>query len=107
MRNELLAPRLLGIYETVLTASTSACELSVAVDHAAAVAQTPEERRLAYDDSPEHLDLLLSGLIGIYQGRLAGKNRIYQTIPTGNCPLRIGYIKLFLIWTGCKGSSNL
>ena len=80
LRNELLAPRLLGIYETVLTASTSACELSVAVDHAAAVAQTPEERRLAYDDSPEHLDLLLSGLIGLSHGQLSVKNRIYQTI---------------------------
>ncbi|MGD1867577.1 MAG: AAA-like domain-containing protein [Phormidesmis sp.] len=80
LRNELLAPRLLGIYETILTASTPCCDLPVATNQSEAISQTEEERRLAYDDSPEHLDLLLSGLIGIYQGRLAVKNRIYQTI---------------------------
>ncbi|MEM9148992.1 MAG: AAA-like domain-containing protein, partial [Cyanobacteria bacterium P01_F01_bin.3] len=64
LRNELSAPRLLGIYETILTASAPCCDLPVAANQTAAIAQTVEERSLVYDDSPEHLDLLLSGLIG-------------------------------------------
>jgi len=83
LRNELLAPRLLGIYETILTtsgsASNPASDPAVAASPAAP-SEILDTRHLAYDDSPEHLDLLLSGLIGLYHGRLAVKNRIYQTI---------------------------
>ena len=52
----------------------------MATNQAAAHSQPPEVRHLVYDDSPEHLDLLLSGILGLYQGRLAVKNRIYQAI---------------------------
>ena len=80
LRNELQAPRLLGIYESVLTRSMALCDIPVATSEQAVLAQSDEVRSLAYDDSPEHIDLLLSGLIGVYQGRLAVKNRIYETI---------------------------
>lgn len=80
LRKELQAPRLLGIYQTILTSNLPTCEIAVAANSQAAIAQTEEERRLTYDDSPEHLELLLSGLIGLYQGRLAVKSRIYEVI---------------------------
>ncbi|MEL6262222.1 MAG: AAA-like domain-containing protein [Cyanobacteria bacterium J06626_6] len=80
LRKELQAPRLLGIYQTVLTASLPLCEIPIATTKEQVLAQTPEERRLAYDDSMEHLELLLSGLIGLERGRLRVKNRIYETI---------------------------
>lgn len=80
LRQELKAPRLIGIYQSILQASVPLCDISVAVDRASAATQTADERRLAYDDSAEHLELLLSGLIGIYRGRLGVKNRIYETI---------------------------
>ncbi|MEL6552487.1 MAG: AAA-like domain-containing protein [Cyanobacteria bacterium J06621_11] len=80
LRNELQAPRLLGIYESVLTRSLPLCDIPTATSQQAVAAQSEEVRSLAYDDSPEQFDLLLSGLIGLYQGRLAVKNRIYETI---------------------------
>ncbi|MEL6853792.1 MAG: AAA-like domain-containing protein [Cyanobacteria bacterium J06607_13] len=85
LRKELQAPRLLGIYQTILTASLPHCEMPnheipIATNQAEVLAQTPEERRLVYDDSMEHLELLLSGLIGLDRGRLRVKNRIYETI---------------------------
>ncbi|MEL6937974.1 MAG: AAA-like domain-containing protein [Cyanobacteria bacterium J06598_1] len=80
LRNELKAPRLLGIYETVLNSSLPLCEIPVVANQQAASAQTEEVRSLAYDDSPEHFELLLSGLLGLYQGRLAVKNRVYETV---------------------------
>lgn len=80
LRDELQAPRLLGIYESVLNASVPLCDLPVVDNHETAQAQSTEMRQLVYDDSPEHLDLLLSGLLGLYQGKLEIKNRIYETI---------------------------
>lgn len=80
LRQELQAPRLLGIYQTILASTVPLCDISVAANSQDVMQQSEEERRLAYDDSPEHLELLLSGLIGLYQGRLAVKNRIYETI---------------------------
>ncbi|MEL6354934.1 MAG: AAA-like domain-containing protein, partial [Cyanobacteria bacterium J06627_28] len=80
LRQELQAPRLLGIYQTILASNIPLCEISIAANQQDANRQTEEERRLTYDDSPEHLELLLSGVIGLYQGRLAVKNRIYETI---------------------------
>ncbi|MGD1896938.1 MAG: AAA-like domain-containing protein [Phormidesmis sp.] len=80
LRNNLKAPRLLGIYETVLTSAIPLCEIPVASNQQDVEAQTQEERAIAYDDSPEHFELLLSGLIGLYQGRLSVKNKIYETV---------------------------
>lgn len=80
LREELKAPRLLGIYESVLTSSLPLCDVSAAKNRQEVEMQSDEVRSLAYDDSPEHIDLLLSGLICIQQGRLTVKNRLYETI---------------------------
>lgn len=99
LRDELRAPRLLGIYETVLVGSAPQCDLVPSrlvpsrlepsrlepSEADATTVQAPVdpkdiERWLAYDDSPEHIELLLSGLIKTHKGRLQVKNPIYQTI---------------------------
>ena len=74
LRNELLAPRLLGIYQSILLASEPV------EDETHAVASCDVDKLLAYDDTPEHIDLLLSGAIKNSDGRLQVKNRIYRTI---------------------------
>ena len=74
LRNELLAPRLLGIYQSILLASEPV------EDEAHVVASRDIDQLLAYDDTPEHIDLLLSGAIKNSDGRLQVKNRIYRTI---------------------------
>ncbi|MEM6353546.1 MAG: AAA-like domain-containing protein [Cyanobacteria bacterium P01_D01_bin.14] len=60
LRDEQKAGRLLGLYQQVLRHST--------------------DDTLSYTDSPEQVDLLLSGLVENRQGQLRVKNRIYQTI---------------------------
>ena len=74
LRNELLAPRLLGIYQSILLASRTV------ENEAKVVAPDDIGQLLAYDDTPEHIDLLLSGVIKTSEGRLQVKNRIYRTI---------------------------
>ena len=74
LRNELFAPRLLGIYETILLASRRVEDEDKTIDPANI------DRLLAYEDTPEHIDLLLSGVIKTSEGRLQVKNRIYRTI---------------------------
>ena len=74
IRNELLAPRLLGIYESVLLASQTV------ENEDKIIAPADIDRLLAYDDTPEHIDLLFSGVIKTSEGRLQVKNRIYRTI---------------------------
>lgn len=69
LRNENTAPRLLGIYQTILLAAISQGKPDLDL-----------ERLLAYDDSPEHMELMLSGLIKNEKGRLLVKNPIYATI---------------------------
>jgi len=107
LRDELAAPRRLGIYQTILMASASSCEFvpsvsrkggariaiaaggtatgqiatdDIATDDIAATDHSHIDRRLAYDDSDEHIDLLLSGLVTNEHGRLQVKNPIYHTI---------------------------
>ncbi len=75
LRNERTTPRLLGIYQTILAAATPQCRMP---DLDEVLSDT--EQRLAFDDSPEHIELLLSGLIKNEKGRLLVKNPIYQTI---------------------------
>ena len=74
LRNELLAPRLLGIYQSILLASKTV------EDESKIIAPDDIDQLLAYDDSPEHIDLLLSGVIKTLEGRLQVKNRLYRTI---------------------------
>ncbi|PZO19628.1 MAG: hypothetical protein DCF25_08065 [Leptolyngbya foveolarum] len=74
LRKELLAPRLLGIYQSILQASKPV------EDEASRVAPADINQLLAYDDTSEHIDLLLSGMIRNSNGRLQVKNRIYRTI---------------------------
>ncbi|MEL6816673.1 MAG: AAA-like domain-containing protein, partial [Cyanobacteria bacterium J06598_3] len=86
LRDELRAPRLLGIYETVLLGAMPQCDVvrpaATALDATEPKANQQQalDRLLAYDDSPDHIDLLLSGLIATHRGRLQVKNPIYQTI---------------------------
>ena len=135
LRNDLAAPRLLGIYQTILESSAPRCDFmpliskqtsqqksehpygvydgSLSNGHkrsrqavskddvlgaeagAEAGAETGAkvgaevtnnlhdaaiEKHLAYDDSEEHIDLLLSGLVKNQNGRLQVKNPIYHTI---------------------------
>ena len=74
LRNELLAPRLLGIYQSILLASRTV------ENEEKVIAPDNIDRLLAYEDTPEHIDLLLSGVIKTSEGRLQVKNRIYRTI---------------------------
>ncbi|MEO0518873.1 MAG: AAA-like domain-containing protein [Cyanobacteria bacterium P01_A01_bin.116] len=84
LRNEFAAPRLLGIYETILGASAPLCDVTQGDINSRDIFARPTEsdidRLLAYDDSPEHIELLLSGLLQNYKGRLQVKNPIYQTV---------------------------
>ena len=91
LRNELAATRLLGIYKTILDRETPQCDFMPTVSqdedsangsngHFTSMDFTDIDRRLAYDDSREHIDLLLSGLIKNADGRLQVKNPIYKTI---------------------------
>ncbi|MGB3766139.1 MAG: AAA-like domain-containing protein [Phormidesmis sp.] len=74
LRKELLAPRLLGIYQSILQASKPV------EDENKAIAPERINQLLAYNDTPEQIDLLLSGVIRNSEGRLQVKNRIYRTI---------------------------
>ena len=74
LRNELLAPRLLGIYQSILLASKTV------EDEEKVVAPDDIDRLLAYNDTSDHIDLLLSGAVKNIEGRLQVKNRIYRTI---------------------------
>lgn len=93
LRNEKTAPRLLGIYQTILTACIPPCDspqpsypstqqfTAVSAPILSSLTSLSDrERLIAYDDSPEHMDLLLSGLIKNEKGRLLVKNPIYETI---------------------------
>ncbi|MFK8182261.1 MAG: AAA-like domain-containing protein [Phormidesmis sp.] len=103
LRNELMAPRLLGIYQSILVASAPRCNFMPKISSArqngkhngkhngSANSQhegvdnhnesgADVDSRLAYDDSEEHIDLLLSGLVKNEGGRLHVKNLIYHTI---------------------------
>ena len=87
LRDELAATRLLGIYQTILETDTPRCDFMPAVKRTESIQAaagsdyyTDVDRRLAYDDSREHIDLLLSGLIKSTGGRLQVKNAIYKTI---------------------------
>ena len=90
LRDELAAPRLLGIYQSILQISAPRCDFMPAVDtHVANGSDRNSssrssfaeiDPRLAYNDSEEHIDLLLSGIIKNVNGRLQVKNPIYHTI---------------------------
>ncbi len=67
LRNEQRAGRLLGIYQQILQPGTSPGGLGLS-------SQVPA------DDSPEQMDLRLSGLVVRQQGYLRSYNRVYKSV---------------------------
>ncbi|MEO1401414.1 MAG: AAA-like domain-containing protein [Cyanobacteria bacterium J06635_1] len=75
LRNQRRASRLLSIYQQILV-----CDETVPTPITAEELPHCPINGVLYDDSTDHLDLLLSGLVENRQGTLRVKNRIYQEI---------------------------
>ncbi|MEM8805253.1 MAG: AAA-like domain-containing protein [Cyanobacteria bacterium P01_G01_bin.38] len=75
LRNERRAGRLLSIYQQILV-----CDETVPTPITADDLPHCPINGVRYDDSADHLDLLLSGLVENRRGTLRVKNRIYQEI---------------------------
>jgi WD40 repeat protein len=82
LRDEQRAGRLLGVYQEILHNQHSK---SLTIDRRSDSDQpVPLERRVDFEkdeaDTPEQIELLLSGLVEKCQGKLQVKNRIYQEV---------------------------
>jgi WD40 repeat protein len=82
LRDEERAGRLLGVYQQILHNHQSKM---ISVERRVAIERpVPLDRRVDFEkdeaDTPEQIELLLSGLVEKYQGTLQVKNRIYQEV---------------------------
>ncbi|HEY9640918.1 MAG TPA: AAA-like domain-containing protein [Coleofasciculaceae cyanobacterium] len=77
--NDQRANRLLGLYQQILVAS-EARRQSLELGHLQPASAFPYSASLQLNNTPEQMDLLLSGLIENHQGTLRVKNPIYRAI---------------------------
>jgi hypothetical protein len=73
LRREQRASRLLGLYQQILTPPTSSLKLRLSKGGA-------ESGGVPIDDSPEQMELRLTGLVVRRDGKLKAYNRIYESV---------------------------
>ncbi|HEY9612531.1 AAA-like domain-containing protein, partial [Allocoleopsis sp.] len=78
LSNEQRAGRLLGLYQQILTSPTQEGEMGRWGDRE--ISQIPNCLGILADDSPEQMELRLTGLVVKREGKLTVYNRIYESV---------------------------